>query len=98
MRAHAKKGTRITHYCACAAGVLAVVGAVVSADPWVLVFGFAISLTLTFAGHLTVEKNCPTLLVHPLWALAGCLRLSFSALTGHLAEDMEKAGLPPPRS
>jgi hypothetical protein len=97
LRAHAKPLTRGTHYAAAASTALGVVAAVVTANLWCLVAGIASSFVLTLSGHTLIERNRQTLFVYPWWSISGCLRLSISALTGHLSEDMEKAGIVPDR-
>lgn len=92
LRAHAKPATRITHYAATAAAALSMIAGVATGDAWSL-SGLAASFALTLSGHAFIEKNPQTLFAYPLWSILGCLRLTFSALTGHIGEDLENAGL-----
>lgn len=92
LRAHAKPATRVTHYVATATATLSLIAGVATAEHWSLL-GLVASFALTLVGHAVFERNPQTLFAYPLWSIIGCLRLTFSALTGHIGEDLDKAGL-----
>ena len=68
-----------------------------SAGTILLQFGLAlIPLTgygLAWVSHFFVEKNQPATFTYPLWSLAGDYRMVVSWLTGHIGEELERAGV-----
>ena len=92
LQAHAKRETRVIHYGAAALGVLGVVVGVMAANLWFVVAGFLGAYGFGAIGHRLFEKNRIFVRGKALWSLACCFRMSFSALTGHLDEDIERAG------
>lgn len=93
LQSHSKPATRALHYLGTGVGLLGFVAFVVTANPWYLPAALAVGYALAAAGHLLIEGNQPALFIRPFWALACDYRMSFSCLTGHLAEDLDKAGV-----
>jgi hypothetical protein len=91
LRDHAGAATRIVHYMAAAAAGAAVIVSVVTANFWYLPLGLAASYALGALSHCLIERNRFATRNRPLWSLACCFRMAFSALTGHLDEDIERA-------
>ena len=93
LRQHAKPQTRALHYLGTGLATLGLVGFVVTGDPWVPLAVPVAGYGPAWIAHFFVEKNRPTTFTYPLWSLAGDFRMAFSWLTGHIAEDLERAGL-----
>ena len=93
LREHTVPANRALHYVAAGAGGLAVTVCVMTANLWYLALGLAASYALGMLSHALIENNSAIVLGRPFWSLACCYRMSFSALTGHLREDLTRAGL-----
>jgi hypothetical protein len=92
LRQHAKPRTRALHYLGTGLVTLGLVAFVVSGDPWVLLAVPVAGYGPAWIAHFFIEKNRPATFSYPLWSLAGDFRMTFSWLTGHIAEDLDRAG------
>jgi hypothetical protein len=81
------------HYLGTGLAALGVVAFVVTANPWLLLAVPVAGYGPAWAAHFFIEKNRPATFTYPLWSLVGDFRLTFSWLTGHIAEDLERAGV-----
>lgn len=93
LRDHARPGTRVMHYAGTSL-VLLLLGAIPLAGRWwmgaalpVVGYGFA------WTGHGLIERNRPATLRHPLWSLRADFLMWFRFMTGHLAEELDRAGV-----
>jgi hypothetical protein len=93
LQEHAKPRTRALHYLGTGLAALGIVGFVVTLDPWLLLAVLAAGYGPAWIAHFFIEKNRPATFIYPLWSLAGDFRMTFSWLTGHIAEDLERAGV-----
>ena len=93
LQEHAKPLTRALHYLGTGLATRAVAGFVVTGEPWVLLAVPVAGYGPAWFAHFFVEKNRPATFKHPIWSLAGDFRMTFSWLTGHIAEDLERAGV-----
>ena len=93
LREHAKPQTRALHYVGTWLAALAMVACVVSGNPWVLLAVPVAGYGPAWFAHFFIEKNRPATFRYPLWSLAGDFRMAFSWLTGHIGEDLERAGV-----
>jgi hypothetical protein len=93
LRQHAKPRTRALHYLGTGFAALAVAAFVVAGDPWVLLAVPVAGYGPAWIAHFFIEKNRPATFRYPLWSLAGDFRMTFSWLTGHIAEELERAGV-----
>ena len=91
LREHAKPWTRALHYLGTGLAALGVVVFVVVGDPWGLLAVPVAGYGPAWFAHFFIERNRPSTFTHPLWSLAGDFRMTFSWLTGHIAEDLERA-------
>jgi hypothetical protein len=97
LQEHAKPRTRALHYLGTGLAALGVAAFVVTANPWLLLAVPAAGYGPAWAAHFFIEKNRPATFSYPLWSLAGDFRMTFSWLTGHIAEDLERAGVADPQ-
>ena len=93
LRQHTDPRTRALHYLGTWLAVLAIAGFVVSGNPWLLPMVPVAGYGPAWIAHFFIEKNRPASFDYPLWSLAGDFRMAFSWLTGHIAEDLEQAGV-----
>jgi hypothetical protein len=93
LQEHAKSLTRALHYVGTGLATLAMFVFVVTGNPWVLLVGPVVGYGPAWIAHFFIEKNRPATFRYPLWSLAGDFRMAFSWLTGHIGEDLERAGV-----
>jgi hypothetical protein len=93
LRQHAKPRTRALHYLGTGLATLGLVAFVVAGDPWILLAVAVAGYGPAWIAHFFIEKNRPATFRYPLWSLAGDFRMTFSWLAGHIAEDLERAGV-----
>ncbi len=93
LQEHAKPRTRALHYLGTGLAVAGIVLFVMSGNPWILPGVLVVGYGPAWIAHFFVEKNRPATFTYPLWSLAGDFRMAFSWLTGHIAEDLKRAGV-----
>ena len=93
LREHAKPRTRALHYFGTSLALLGVIAFVLIGDPWVLAAVPVAGYGPAWIAHFFVEKNRPATFSYPLWSLAGDFLMTFSWLTGHIGEELERAGV-----
>ncbi|MGC9953201.1 MAG: DUF962 domain-containing protein [Rhizomicrobium sp.] len=93
LQEHAKPRTRALHYWGTGLATLAMVAFVVTGDPRILLAVPVAGYGPAWIAHFFIEKNRPATFTYPFWSLAGDFRMAFSWLTGHIAEDLEGAGV-----
>jgi hypothetical protein len=93
LREHTKPRTRALHYLGTGLAALAMVVVVVVGDLWALLAVPVAGYGPAWIAHFFVEKNRPTTFTYPLWSLAGDFHMAFSWLTGHIADDLKRAGV-----
>ncbi|MDE2498860.1 MAG: DUF962 domain-containing protein [Alphaproteobacteria bacterium] len=98
LQEHAKPRTRALHYLGTGLASASLLLFVITGNPWILLGVPLAGYGPAWFAHFFVEKNRPATFTYPLWSLAGDYRMTFSWLTGHIAEDLERAGVQePPR-
>lgn len=94
LREHSRADTRAMHYAGTSLVVALAIGAIASGNLlWLVALPIA-GYFFAWVGHLALEKNRPATFTHPLWSLAADFRMWFLWLTGRLARELEKAGVP----
>ena len=93
LRQHSRPATRALHYAGTGLAALALAFTVVSGNPWLLLAVPVAGYGPAWIAHFFIEKNRPATFKHPFWSLAGDFRMAFSWLTGHIGEDLERAGI-----
>jgi hypothetical protein len=94
LRAHADPRTRLLHFAgtSLATGVLA--ASVVKRDWRCVATALVCGYGPAWFSHAFIERNRPETFSAPLRSLASDYRMWWGALTGTLAADLERAGVP----
>ena len=94
LRQHAKLRTRQWHIVGTGAAVALLLGSLVAASPSLFVASLVAGYGPAWLAHFLVEKNRPTTWRYPVWSLASDFRMAGLWLSGGLARELEKAGIP----
>ena len=97
LREHSLPRTRALHYVGTTLVVMVAVFALMTGRWWFLLAMPLAGYFFAWIAHFTVEKNRPATFTHPLWSLAADFRMWWLWLSGRLAPELEKAGVPPER-
>jgi hypothetical protein len=93
LREHAKPATRALHYLGTGLFALGILAFVMSGNLWFVPAALAAASGPAWIGHLFIENNRPTAFTRFSWSLACDFRMTFSWLTGHINEDLKRAGV-----
>jgi len=93
LREHARPATRALHYLGTGLAVALLIGAVVTANWWLLVAVPVAGYLFAWIGHIAVERNRPATFTHPVWSLVSDFRMAWLWATGRLGRELEKAGV-----
>jgi hypothetical protein len=97
LREHSKPSTRALHY----AGTSLVVAIALFAaltGRWLLLLAVPVAgYGFAWVAHFGVEKNRPATFTYPLWSLGADFKMWWLWLTGRLAPELERAGVPQQR-
>lgn len=93
LRHHAQEGTRLLHMLGTGLAVLALLAAIVTVNPLIVLAGTALGYLLAWAGHFLIEGNRPAMVSHPAWALLCDVRMFRLWITGRLGAELDKAGV-----
>jgi hypothetical protein len=93
LREHAKPETRAIHFLGTGIATASLVALIVTGNPGFIVVALIGGYGPAWFAHFFVEKNRPATFQYPLWSLASDYRMAFVWLTGHLGEELVKAGV-----
>src|SRR3569832_2030258 len=93
LQEHAKPATRTLHFIGTGLAVGAVTAAILTGQAWLGAVALVAGYGPAWAAHFFVEKNRPATFTYPVWSLISDFRMAFAWLTGHLSEELAKAGV-----
>jgi hypothetical protein len=94
LREHARPETRALHFLGTGISTAALIALASTGESWLLPIALAAGYGPAWIGHFLVEKNRPATFTHPFWSLVSDYRMAFAWLTGRLAAELSKAGVP----
>ena len=92
LQEHAKPATRNLHFLGTSLALAGVVAAL-TISPWFGLVALVAGYGPAWFAHFFVEKNRPATFTHPLWSLASDFRMAWLWATGHLEDELYKAGV-----
>jgi hypothetical protein len=93
LREHARPATRYVHYAGTTAGLACLGLALVTGRRGWIPLGLVAAYGAAWTAHGLVERNKPATFQHPLWSLAGDLRMLWFAARGKLDGELRRAGV-----
>jgi hypothetical protein len=93
LQEHARPETRALHYFGTTAAVLFVLAALATGRWWIAVLALVAGYGPAWIAHFFVEKNRPATFTYPIWSIVSDFRMAWSWVTGHLGEELVKAGI-----
>lgn len=91
--AHSKPGTRLLHHIGLALAALALLGAIVFLNWYLLVVALFFGYGPAWISHALIERNRPATFDHPWWSTVGDIRMGLMALTGRLDAELKRYGI-----
>jgi hypothetical protein len=81
---HSNRTCRRLHFVGTSAGLVCILEAIVSLNPWWLLPGLVVGYAFAWVGHFFFEKNRPATFTHPLYSFAGDWAMWKDMLTGKI--------------
>jgi hypothetical protein len=93
LREHAQAKTRAIHFLGTGIATAAVMTLAVTGNAWFAALALIGGYGPAWTAHFFVEKNRPATFTYPLWSLLSDYRMAWSWLTGHLSQELDRAGV-----
>ncbi len=93
LRQHSRVATRRVHVVGTILGLTLLAAAVLIGDWRLAVAALVVGYGAAWISHAFIERNRPETFSHPVWSLLGDLRMSWLAVTGGLARELERHGI-----
>jgi hypothetical protein len=90
VRQHQDPRTRALHAVGAGVALALAATAIVRKRLLLLLVAPAAGYAIAWSGHLLFEKNRPTSLTHPLYSIAGNLKMIGKMLRGQMSEEAER--------
>ncbi len=91
LRQHMSPANRWLHACGTAAGIVAVVLALLWRHPWWALLWMPLGYGFAWLGHLLIERNRPATWDYPWWSFLADFRMLALMLTGRLRPWLDEA-------
>jgi hypothetical protein len=91
--AHRDRRTRLVHFAGTGLGLVLLLAAAATLNPWLLLAALATGYAFAWFGHFVFERNRPATFGHPLWSFYSDFRMLFLWATGRLAPELDRAGI-----
>ena len=93
LQEHAKPATRNLHFLGTALALTSVLAAVATGRPWLALVALLAGYGPAWIAHFFVEKNRPATFTYPVWSLLSDFRMAWLWVTGHLEDELYRAGV-----
>jgi hypothetical protein len=93
LREHSHPLNRALHFVGTTGVIACAAGAVLTANPMLLLAAPVCGYGFAWVGHFIVEKNRPATFTYPLWSLRADFKMYGKTLTGKLRAELDKAGV-----
>jgi hypothetical protein len=93
LQEHAKPATRNLHYAGTGLAAACLLTAFASARPGFALAALAAGYGPAWIAHFFVEKNRPATFTYPVWSLISDFRMAWLWATGHLEDELHRAGV-----
>jgi len=93
LREHAQVKTRAIHFLGTGIATAAIAALAVTGNAWFGALALIGGYGPAWTAHFFVEKNRPATFTYPLWSLLSDYRMAWSWLTGHLSQELDRAGV-----
>lgn len=88
---HRDPRCRALHFVGTSGAAIGIIAAIIRRDALWLAGGLVFAYTLAWIGHIAIERNRPATFRHPIWSLAGDIRMYLLWLTFRLAPAIAAA-------
>ncbi|MEI9991296.1 MAG: DUF962 domain-containing protein [Rhizomicrobium sp.] len=89
---HARPATRALHFLGTGLALACLLAALATGRPWLGLVALIAGYGPAWIAHFFVEKNRPATFTYPLWSLVSDFRMAWLWATGHLADELYRAG------
>ena len=93
LQEHAKPATRNLHFFGTGLALASLLAAVATARPWLGLVALVAGYGPAWIAHFFVEKNRPATFTYPVWSLVSDFRMAGLWATGHLQDELYRAGV-----
>ena len=90
LRAHGHRGTRVGHYAATVVALTTIAASIALQEIWLTALGIALGYAIALASHRLVDGSRSLVAVNPVWGAVADFRMCWLAMTGGLAEKIER--------
>ena len=90
---HTSALNRRLHFVGTTGTNLAVLSAILTLNPWLLLLAPLSGYAFAWFGHFIIEKNRPATFTYPLWSLAADYRMYGLMLIGKLDPELARTGV-----
>ena len=93
LREHSRPETRAIHFAGTGIATVALLGLLATGNFWFAPVALVGGYGPAWTAHYFIERNRPATFTYPLWSLVSDYRMAWYWLTGHLDEELSRAGV-----